>query len=569
MGMVLLLSCVQQVGAQGVKSTEVTSQGIDVAKNSVVQVILRYQDNQGNYYILKSGTGFLLNKNVVLTSYDSVKLTKKEKESASKYLSKKLHKKVGFTEKEGVELITYQIGIVMLQDVIVDATLSDFSSKNMQLAILQLEQEIMNHSTAILGDANKILTSHKVLELGYPKVEVMKKAGNQCLLSDDVIMQTGTIEEVICESQVEYIIHTAKVEKSNAGGPLVDADGNVIGLTIYDKQRKEESGNYKALSINTIKDLLTSCNMVYQEAGTQQLSDTPVEEEPKQEVSVVGNHKLDTSLLDSYIVNYDMLEENDYTPESYQVLREALKSAKEVRKDKEATQEEINAAMKELEVAKDRLVEAQKTNVLPIVIVSVIIVCIMIGLILYILKLKGIIGKRVEKDKLLTLSQMTMQNKNSAMQQNLNPTAPNIPIPKPHTSLPLPGRSTQKEALYETTVLVDDTPQDAKYVMGVSGKMANAYLVRTSITETIVIDSKEFLIGKDHTRVHYCIEGNSAISRCHAKIEKRGSIYYLSDLNSTNHTYLNGKILRACEEVELQNGDIIHFSNEEFSFYQA
>lgn len=225
--------------------------------------------------------------------------------------------------------------------------------------------------------------------------------------------------------------------------------------------------------------------------------------------------------------------------------------------------------MDELEVAKNQLVEAKESNILPIAVISTIVACIIIGLILYILKLKGIIGKKVEKDKLLTLSQMTMQNKNPAMQQNVSNSPPNIPIPKPHANLSLSGRTSQKEALYETTVLVDDSPQDAKYVMGVSGKMANAYLIRTSMTETIMIDSPEFLIGKDHTRVHYCIENNSAISRCHAKIEKRGTTYYLSDLNSTNHTYLNGKILRACEEVELQNGDIIHFSNEEFSFHQA
>lgn len=38
------------------------------------------------------------------------------------------------------------------------------------------------------------------------------------------------------------------------------------------------------------------------------------------------------------------------------------------------------------------------------------------------------------------------------------------------------------------------------------------------------------------------------------------------DTNSTNHTYVNGKMIQSNIEVEIENGDKIRFGNEDFEF---
>ena len=52
-----------------------------------------------------------------------------------------------------------------------------------------------------------------------------------------------------------------------------------------------------------------------------------------------------------------------------------------------------------------------------------------------------------------------------------------------------------------------------------------------------------------------------AVSRYHAKIIRKDGVYYLIDLNSTNGTFLNGKILNYNESVPLKSMDTISFAD--------
>ena len=76
----------------------------------------------------------------------------------------------------------------------------------------------------------------------------------------------------------------------------------------------------------------------------------------------------------------------------------------------------------------------------------------------------------------------------------------------------------------------------------------------------ITITSFPFFIGKLKKNVDYCLE-NNAISRFHAKITQEGERFYLTDLNSTNGTYLNKEALQTYEKKEIKVGDEITFAN--------
>lgn len=91
-------------------------------------------------------------------------------------------------------------------------------------------------------------------------------------------------------------------------------------------------------------------------------------------------------------------------------------------------------------------------------------------------------------------------------------------------------------------------------------------LIRKRNEQKYMLDKTEVLIGKDYRSVDFCIMENPTISRLHAKISNRENQYYISDCRSTNHTYVNGKMLQLNEEIKLNSGDIIRMSNEEFQF---
>lgn len=76
----------------------------------------------------------------------------------------------------------------------------------------------------------------------------------------------------------------------------------------------------------------------------------------------------------------------------------------------------------------------------------------------------------------------------------------------------------------------------------------------------IEITGSDFLIGKKKGVVDGLIKARG-ISRIHGKITKEGEEYYLTDLNSTNGTYLNGGRLEIHEKARIRPGDRIGFAD--------
>lgn len=548
---------------QQIESEE--NSNVEDAKESVVQVVVQYVDSEGKSYLLKSGSGLLISGSTVLTNYHLVTLTDEEKERGSQYLTEQTGRPISLSKTEGGEEASYQIGIVVLRDVVISATIHDYSSRQMDLAILNLS-DTMNRQIVSLGNSDEVENGEDVYALGYKKVAVMSPGGTELLSRGDCKEKKGKVNKVVLDSHMHYITHTAEVHEGNSGGPLVDSDGNVVGINIFGDNQEGEATAFKALAVNEVKQLLDDCELTYQEAGLFPMKEDDV-------ISNLDNEKensADTSLLDNYIVSFNMLEQSNYTKESYDLLRIALEKAREIKSDKGATQEEVDDAVFQLESAKSGLQLASKVN-WPFIITMVVLVIVVIGgLVIYILNLKGIIGNKREKENLMVLNEMTMQSRSALASQSGKISSPVITAPKPRSS----GRLNSKDMMsntaeQETSVLGSFSQEEGTTVLGVAQNRSCAYLTRLATAEKIVLDVNEFTIGKDRASVSYCIGDNGSVSRQHARIVKKGMSYYISDLNSTNYTYLNERILMSGEEAEIVNGDIIKISNEEFLFSEA
>ena len=109
-----------------------------------------------------------------------------------------------------------------------------------------------------------------------------------------------------------------------------------------------------------------------------------------------------------------------------------------------------------------------------------------------------------------------------------------------------------EEDAYETTVLDNE-----QYVY---------YLLRKKNNEKIVINRPIFKLGKEKNYVDYCISDNAAVSRNHAEIIVQDGEYYIRDNDSLNHTYINGTLIPAKENIDLYEEDVIFLANEAFVF---
>ena len=115
-----------------------------------------------------------------------------------------------------------------------------------------------------------------------------------------------------------------------------------------------------------------------------------------------------------------------------------------------------------------------------------------------------------------------------------------------------------------TSLLSDDEPTS---LLSEGPQITYPYLIRKNSFDRTDINKPVFRIGKERSYVDYFVANNNAISRIHADIITRNNCYFVKDENSTNGTYVNGNRLSPKEEVQVFDGDIITFANEEFEFH--
>ena len=90
-----------------------------------------------------------------------------------------------------------------------------------------------------------------------------------------------------------------------------------------------------------------------------------------------------------------------------------------------------------------------------------------------------------------------------------------------------------------------------------------AYVCRVSNGQKVKIEKPYFTLGKSKL-MDFTVTENDTVSRKHAAIEKKSDGYYLTDLASTNHTYVNEQPIDA--PVKLENGMRFKLAREYFEF---
>lgn len=143
---------------------------------------------------------------------------------------------------------------------------------------------------------------------------------------------------------------------------------------------------------------------------------------------------------------------------------------------------------------------------------------------------------------------------------------PQIPAPAPkfEQPAPMPMYDDQTSGRLDRNSQEDN---DVTQMMGSNDSDGNApKLIRVSNAEVIDIDKESFNIGRDPKSLLDYVINDARVSRRHATIMHKGNNYFIVDLGSKNHTYVNGNMLISNMETLINNGDKIRIAFEEFIF---
>ena len=497
------------------------------------------------------GSCFLINEDTVITGYHCTFFSSNELDY------------YGYSGKAISDLqdrMTYSVTVN--RDVKVNATLVN-ASEEQDFAIFKLDQVINNHEALTFRDSTTVEAAETVYSLGYPAnndVSVIKT-----YTADDITINSGKVvkPEQIIQGTMDgwfsvngyYVQSDVNISGGDSGGPMVDADGNVIGVSLM----SSDSYAYCAAS-DVIISVLNDLGIEYSSTSGG-YSATATDAAPS----------LSFTALDAAISKAGALDEDAYTADSYKKVTEALAAAQDAKNlevdddateaDVKAVQDQIDEATSALEDAINALEEKPAGPSLPLIIGIIVGVIVVIAVIIIIVVMSS--KKKKKAAAAAAPQQPTVPNPYQAQQPTIAANPQQAQLNQASQPMTMPAATViPAENVSETTILDEDGSDTVMLFAAASG----GSLTRMSNNEHIPINKAEFTIGRERSKVDYALEGNSSISRIHARFEVRNDEVYLIDNKAANGTYVNGVKLRAGEEVKLNAGDIITLADEKFKY---
>lgn len=507
---------------------------IQQKETSVLQMVVLYTDKEGEIHPIQGGSGFLIGTesdgaNYMITAREVTAVT----EETEQHLIE-LYKHPKDREKP-----TYEVKAVVKRDVMIDLQLVAESSE-MGFAIWKLNQPLYDRVPLILCDDTMTgVSGQKASVLGFPTAPDIDGSPIYYTM-EDMISKDGILIGDAEEDDVKYIYHNILPNAGMVGGPILNVDGNVIAVN----QSREARDGYYALQISELLPVLKALGIPYVTTGE-------IEAQRQAELAAVV-HKED---LGETIEHVGELDRRHYYKKTYDALQISLSNAIQVNENEDATQEEVDLVLADLNAAMDALKEKPPVWVLISAIVAVVLLSVIIFVVIWKKTKPSREEKKRKRQEEFTVTQAAPEfSKITAQKQDYKELVKQVAQERYDTIQTGPQR---EEDIYgETTIFQENVEREEK----------GAYLIRKRTGEKIYLKGREFVIGKDPSQTDYCIKGNSAISRVHVVILDTGNGYEVSDKNATNGTYVNNVKVVAFQKASLKQGDILRLADEDFEF---
>ncbi len=513
----------------------------------VVCILVSYVSN-GVSVPVQTGTGFLVNDENIITcnhvvTFDDETVAALQTDYGTDPDSGKVKTAEEIRDCLKVEVFGYR-------DVKVEVDVTNFSEE-MDFAILTLGAPLSNRTYLKLRSGSKVSQLEKVYALGFPGRVLIFQSVNT-FAPDDVTVTNGQVSKVTTlADNVEYIQHSATLNTGNSGGPLVDENGAVVGINAMKSGDGFEESYFYSVAIGQLIETLDSLGVEY-----TLWSEPEPEPEP------------DKTVLLKLIEEADDMRSHDYTDESFKPVRQALRNAEKLA-ETDATQEEIDAAVIALSEAIGGVEVAPGFPWLLVSLIAGGVILLIVIIVIVVIMVK----KKKKKDAASNSTAPTYSPVSSNPSNSFTgPTARPINGFDAVSANPATNFFASGVGSGETSVLNAGSGETTILSAGagettiLKPNMSLGTLIRARGGERIVISNDNFVIGKERSRVNYCITDNTSISRTHARFTGRGGMTYITDLKTTNGTFLNGVKIQPNQEKQLKNGDRIALADEEFTF---
>lgn len=482
------------------------------AQKGIVQINCVYNDDSGSSHIIKGCTGFVVGtmgedkgSKHILTCKSAIIPDTATKKAALRSFGVK---KAELNDK--MKNISYEV--VVTQDMTVSATIFNESEK-LDLIVFNVSDSLANKIPLSIYTSDDDTTA----ELPYKEMDAVHALGLPDAITydkpayygkKDIGISSGIITNLVNDEGTYSIAHTAIVGDNNCGGPLVNDEGNVIGMNVA----KRYGQAYEAIDSTELVDVLESFGIGFNKLSPENMGREEAVEEVSVEASTIASTETD---------------DKDVPP------------------------------VKPVPIG----------LIIALVIVSILLIAalVAVGVMVYLQskpKTPEEAAKRAEEKAKKKEEKAKIKSRSQELAK------PFSPVVNPMANINQSGGTGMETNALSAgsdggTTLLSNGPA----ISQPQGAAINGgTLIRKKTGDNIIICKPVTTIGKDSLHVDYCIRDNSAISRIHASVKVSAQGVFIEDRNSTNGTFVNGVRLGNNETKLLSKGDIIRLGNEEFEY---